>query len=49
MTLEVRLTTIHYGRNASGSEKSETRTEILVGIMDEEDEFEDVDVHWNIT
>jgi hypothetical protein len=28
-----------------GREKSETPTEILVGIMDEEDEFEDLDVH----
>jgi hypothetical protein len=48
MTLKLRLITIHYGRHASVSEKSETRTEFLVGIMDEKDEFEDVDVHVNI-
>jgi hypothetical protein len=35
---------ILFGRHAPSREKSETHTEFLVGIMDEEDVFADVDI-----
>ena len=42
--VKLRLITVHYGRHAPGKEKSETRREFLVEIIDEKDVFTDANI-----